>query len=75
MDLCDEKHKRLDEKVDNIESRITTHGKEIDIIKMDIIAQKKRYYTSARCYKRFKTEYRCPNKRNRGIEVQTLRKV
>lgn len=41
MDLCDEKHKRLDEKVDNIESRITTHGKEIDIIKMDIIAQKK----------------------------------
>lgn len=41
MDLCHEKHKRLDEKVDNIESRIATHGKEIDIIKMDIIAQKK----------------------------------
>lgn len=40
MEVCKEKHKRLDEKVENIEGRINTHGKEIDIIKMDIIAQR-----------------------------------
>lgn len=41
MEVCKEKHKRLDEKIETIEGRINTHGKEIDIIKMDIIAQKK----------------------------------
>lgn len=33
MEVCKEKHKRLDEKIETIEGRINTHGKEIEEVK------------------------------------------
>ena len=41
MDVCKEKHKRIDEKFDTQERRLNDHGDRLDIIDKKIVAQEK----------------------------------
>lgn len=41
MDVCNEKHKRIDEKFDTQDRRLNNHSDRIDMVEQKIIAQEK----------------------------------